>query len=119
EYLNAAHLLDETFNTLGLRPAQHQADGRQLGRKAQLALAICVGNRGLVSSKLGDFDQALTCYTEAEAIFRGFGNLAGVASNVGSRGTLYQERGDFDRALACLAEAEGISRKLGNRAGIA
>jgi predicted ATPase len=75
--------------------------------------------RGLVHSRLGEYDAALSRYAEAEAIHRELGDRVGVAGNVHLRGDVHMNRGEYDAALACYVEAEPVNRELGNLVGIA
>jgi len=119
EFRQAGEVFDSQIRAMGLEDGRAGLQSVGFDGKLRRAVAVMVGNRGIVHMNLGEYPQALACYAEAEAINRELGNRAVGGINVGNRGNVHLNLGEYPQALACLAEAEAIARELGNRAGVA
>src|SRR5437762_950996 len=85
---------------------------RELGDRRSIANAV--GNRGIIHSDRGEYEQAVACFAEQEAMARELGDRSTIARAVGSRGFVHWSRGEYEQALACYAEATATSRQIGD-----
>ncbi len=69
--------------------------------------------------ELGDYDSALTLYSEALAFFREFGEPTGQGDALQGMGVVHRLVGDFDAALDHYNRALRIREELGDRSGVA
>ena len=93
----------------------------------ELSVARKEGDRqgeGLASFNLGryyqgiaDFNQAITNYTEALAIFKEVGFRAGEGAASGNLGIAYQSLGNFKQAIEYHHQDLSIAKEVGDRAG--
>lgn len=78
---------------------------------------VCLTYLGHLHRRLGDHEQARSCYEQALAIAREVGNRQGESANLHNLGLLAKQRGANDDARRLYEQALAIMRKLGNRAG--
>ncbi len=90
-----------------------------LANWATAARHTALTSRGSALAELGDYDTALTCYSEAETIARETGERRSIAVNQGNRGLALADLGKYEEALACFAAAETINREMSMTAGVA
>ena len=93
----------------------------------ELSVARKKGDRqgeGLACFNLGryyqgasDFNQAITNYTKALAIFKEIGFRAGEGSACGNLGCAYDDLGNFKEAIVYHNQDLSIAKELGDRAG--
>ena len=93
----------------------------------ELSVAIKDGDRqgeGLAYFDLGryyqgtaDFNQAITNYTKALAIFKEVGFRAGEGASYGNLGNAYQSLGNFKQAIEYHHQDLSIAKEVGDRAG--
>jgi CHAT domain-containing protein/tetratricopeptide (TPR) repeat protein len=81
---------------------------------AQRSIAMSLGNLGLCYISLGDLDQAMRSYNDAEALSAKIGLRDVEPLWLTSIGNIYMNRGDLDRAAAYQQRALTIARDVGN-----
>jgi tetratricopeptide (TPR) repeat protein/TolB-like protein len=86
---------------------------------ARLIVAAARDLEGWALLRLGDHEQALGPYAEAQKAFTAAGHRAGAARVLGGMGAVMRSRGDLAAARARQQEALAIFREIGDRAGVA
>ncbi|MFO0931409.1 MAG: CHAT domain-containing protein [Planctomycetota bacterium] len=81
--------------------------------------ARVLGNLGLMSSLLGDYEEACSCLRRALEAHEKLGSAAGVAGALGNLGNVYAALGDGATALALHLRARATMEAAGDRAGAA
>jgi tetratricopeptide (TPR) repeat protein len=72
-----------------------------------------------VAKLQGDYPRARSLYAECLSIFRGVGDLPGIAWSLNYQGDVARDQGDSAAARTLYEEALAIFRELGDRWGIA
>jgi tetratricopeptide (TPR) repeat protein len=123
----ASEILDRTFAHLRRRGRYAEAAElieRLLGAlptDAEFLRAVWLGNRGVCSQVLGDFQNAIEFHQRALAIYEKLGVLEGQAEQLGNLGNGYETLGDIPKAIDFFQRSFAIDEKLGrleNQAGL-
>ncbi|MDQ6833694.1 MAG: tetratricopeptide repeat protein [Chloroflexota bacterium] len=89
------------------------AVGDDLATRAQLGYAA-----GRLASAQGDYVAARVHQGESAAIFRGLGDVQGLATTLGSLGTIAEYHAEYATARACFEESLALLRPVGNSRGL-
>jgi tetratricopeptide (TPR) repeat protein len=93
--------------------AQAVQKGRALG--AQLLVARARLFEGRAFFQLGQPEDAIHAFQEAQPLFINAGDRAGVASVLSNLATVYGDRSDIPRTIQMLKESLAISREIGDK----
>ena len=74
-----------------------------------------LGNFGFNLMSAARYDEALTAFERARAVFEQTGRYASLGRVAGNMGWCYYRLGDFDRALAGFEQARAAFARIGNR----
>jgi serine phosphatase RsbU (regulator of sigma subunit)/Flp pilus assembly protein TadD len=77
--------------------------------------AAAIGQLGTCHYLIGDYAEALDCYSKAVRIDEKTGNRSGLAKHLGSLGIVYKEQGNYPKALEHYLKALKISEELDNK----
>lgn len=81
--------------------------------------AFALNNLGSIYKLKGDYDKAITYYTESLEIKKINGNKSGMAASLNNIGIVYNYRGDYAKAIKYYTQSLRIREELGNKSGIA
>jgi tetratricopeptide (TPR) repeat protein len=81
---------------------------------ALAALRTSLDNQALVLHARGDFDGAMSVFSQSERLCRELDDKVGLLQSLNNQGTVLCERGDLDGGIARFKEQEGICRELGD-----
>ncbi len=111
-YLQLGHFtFDDLSASFGFYQTSHGMFER-LGHKIGTAgLLSCLG---MISERLGDFDEADAYLTESLSIFEELGDDNGIANTTYHLGTLAGARGNFAQATAYLDRSRGLCDRMGD-----
>lgn len=94
----------------GLSLARRKKDSR--------AVAVFIGNLGVVYANIGEYKKVIECYEEALLIKRELRDKKGEASVLTNLGALYDELESYDKAIVNYKEALKIFRGFKDQKGI-
>ena len=88
---------------------------RRLGDRGNEAAAL--GNLGIALREMRRFEEAITAYQDAAAIFRETGDRHGEGMALNNLGIALREAGRFEEAITAHQDAAAIFRETGDRHG--
>ena len=83
------------------------------------ARAEALRGAGVLAQIQGDYASAQALFEEGLAIFREWGDKAGIALSLANLGLVAYNQGDYSSARSLLEESLALQREIGNKVGIA
>jgi tetratricopeptide (TPR) repeat protein len=74
---------------------------------------------GILQTKMGEWDEALTSYRKCERIFDRVGDVHGMAQTYNNMGLVYADKGEWDKALEYYEKSLETEEKVGDIHGMA